>query len=412
MGWSQDCCRGLDLPQLHAGVLCGAVEHGHELLLRGEVGAGAGGQVPAPGQQPHGPVVDLLVPGDGVCHGLPGLGEGRRVQDDEVVPLRLLLQGRQQVEHVGGHAVHHAGEAVALRVGPGHLHGGRRHVHGGDVPGPARRGVQGEGPGVGEAVQHCFAPGDAPHRPTVVLLIQEEPGLLAVLHVHQVVDAVFRDLRHRRLRHRLPRQGIPPFALGQALLLPQGRVVPQEHAPDGEAVRPEDLRQRRQQEVLDALHAHGQHLDRQQVVELVHRQPRKGVRLPEDDAAGVQVLRRHDALPVLPGPLELAAPEGGVKLVVGVAGDQPYPDLGPLRQKARAQVPALFADHVHQASVLRLALRLEDLRVVDPGVAPEDGRLRLGRDGVFWVIPLRFHKMIPFSWIVPNQCITFFPETP
>ena len=108
-------------------------------------------------------------------------------------------------------------------------------------------------------------------------------------------------------------------------------IVPQEHAPDGEAVRPEDLRQRRQQEVLDPLHAHGQHLDGQQVVELVHRQARKGVRLPEDDPAGVQILRRHHALPVLPGPPELPLPEGPVKLVVGIAGHQPHPDLGVFR---------------------------------------------------------------------------------
>ena len=61
---------------------------------------------------------------------------------------------------------------------------------------------------------------------------------------------------------------------------------------------------------------------------------------------------------------------------------------------------------------LYLALRMCDLRVVDPGVAPEDGGLRLGSDGIFGVIPLRFHRMIPFSLILPGQFITFFPETP
>ena len=44
-----------------------------ELLLRGEVGAGAGGQIPAPGQQLHGPVVDLLVAGDGVWPRFSGI---------------------------------------------------------------------------------------------------------------------------------------------------------------------------------------------------------------------------------------------------------------------------------------------------------------------------------------------------
>ena len=93
------------------------------------------------------------------------------------------------------------------------------------------------------------------------------------------------------------------------------------------AVGAQELRQGRQQEVLDALHAHGEHLDGQDVVELVHGEPRKGIRLPKDDAAGVQVLRVHDALAVVPGPLELPPPEGLVEPVVGVAGDQPHPDL-------------------------------------------------------------------------------------
>ena len=403
---------GLDLPQLHSGVSGGAVEHGCELLLCGEVGAGAGGEKTAPGQQLHGPVVDLLIPGDGVGNGPAGLGEGRRVQDDEVVPLRLLLQRGQQVEHVGGHAVHCAGEAVARRVGPGHLHGGLRHIHGGDVLRPAHRGVQSEGSGVGEAVQHRPAPGDAPHRPAVVLLVQEEPGLLAVLHVYQIFHAVLRDLRHCRIRRRFPRQGIPPLALGQPLLLPQGHVVPEKDPADREPVRPEELRQRRQQDVLDPLHAHGQHLDGQQVVELVHRQSGKGICLPEDDPAGVQVLRRHHALPVFPGPLKLPAPEGGVELVIGVAGHQPHPDLGLFRQKARTQIPALFADHVHQAAVFRLSLCGCNFCVIDPGMAPEDGGLRFGRDGVSGVIPFRFHGMIPFPLIFPGQCITFLRETP
>mgnify|MGYP007025138108 CR=1 FL=1 len=76
---------GLDLPELDAGVFCRVVEHGDEFFLRGEVGAGAGGQQAAARQQPHGPVVDLLVAGQGVGDGFAGLGEGRGIQDDEVI---------------------------------------------------------------------------------------------------------------------------------------------------------------------------------------------------------------------------------------------------------------------------------------------------------------------------------------
>lgn len=108
---------GLDLPQLDPGVVGRVAEHFPEQLLGGEVTARAGGQVSAPGQQPHGPVVDLLISGHGPPGGLAAFGEGGRVQDDEVV--LPLLQPGQQVEHIGTHAVHHALQPVAGRIFPG-----------------------------------------------------------------------------------------------------------------------------------------------------------------------------------------------------------------------------------------------------------------------------------------------------
>ena len=93
---------GLDLPELHPGVTGGAVEHFDEQLLGGEVAARAGGQISAPGQQLHGPVVDLLIAAHGVVYRLAALGEGRGIEDDEIVLPGLLLQLRKQVEHVGG----------------------------------------------------------------------------------------------------------------------------------------------------------------------------------------------------------------------------------------------------------------------------------------------------------------------
>ena len=106
-----------------------------------------------------------------------------------------------------------------------------------------------------------------------------------------------------------------------------------------------------QQHVLDALHAHGQHLDAEQVVELVHGQPGEGVRLAEDDAAAVQVIITHDALAVVPGPAELPLPEGLIKAVVGVAGDEPDPDLGLFRKETCAKISALFAYYIHQFTI-------------------------------------------------------------
>ena len=51
------------------------------------------------------------------------------------------------------------------------------------------------------------------------------------------------------------------------------------------------------------------------------------VEITENDAAAVQVLGGHHRLPVLPGPAELPLPEGAVKAVVGVSGNEANADF-------------------------------------------------------------------------------------
>ena len=184
---------------------------------------------------------------------------------------------------------------------------------------------------MGEAVQHRPPPGQPRHRQPVVLLVQEEAGFLPVLHVHQIADAVFRDLRHSRVRRCFAGKREPALALGQPFLFPQ------------------------EQQVLDTLHANGEDLHAQKIVELVHCQPREGVCLPEDDAAGVQVLWRHHALSILPGPLELPAPEGLVEAIVRIPGEKTYSDFRVLGIKSRTKIPALPTHHVHHSAIVRLA---------------------------------------------------------
>ena len=245
---------------------------------------------------------------------------------------------------------------------------------------------------MGKAVQHRLAPGQPGHCPAVVLLVQEEAGLLAVLHVYQVLHAVFRDLRDGRVRGLLAGKMVPSLPLGQALLFPQGHVVAQKHAPDGLSVLPQDADQQGQQKVLNVFHAHREDLHAQKVVEFVHGQAREGVRLAEDDPAGVQIRRVHDGLAVVPGPAKLPLPKGFVKAVVGVSGEQTDPDLGVLGEKAGAQIPAFFAHHIHQAAVIGGTFRADDLRVIDPGVPPENGGLRLGSHGVAGITADCFHR--------------------
>ena len=96
---------------------------------------------------------------------------------------------------------------------------------------------------MGEAVQHGLAPCQTAHRPAVVLLIKEKAGLLPVLYIHQIFDAIFGNFHDGGLRRLLTGQGEPALVLRQTLLVPQGHVVPLEHAPDGLAVLPENIHQ-------------------------------------------------------------------------------------------------------------------------------------------------------------------------
>ena len=69
----------LDLAQGDGGVGGRFAEHLTEEVRRHKVGAGAGGQIAAAGQELHGFEIDLFVAPVGVFHGGPALGEGRGV---------------------------------------------------------------------------------------------------------------------------------------------------------------------------------------------------------------------------------------------------------------------------------------------------------------------------------------------
>ena len=96
---------------------------------------------------------------------------------------------------------------------------------------------------MGEAVQNGFSRRQTAHRPPVVLLIQEKAGFLAVFYVNQIFDPIFHDLHHRAVRYRFAGERIPALTLRQALLCPESHVVPQEYAPDGLAVLPQNVHQ-------------------------------------------------------------------------------------------------------------------------------------------------------------------------
>ena len=305
--------------------------------------------------------------------------------------LGLLFQLRQQVEHVGGSALHHIVKAVDAGVLGGAFHGKLRHVHRRHMLCAAFGRVEGKGAGVGEAVQHRPPLGQPRHRLPVVFLIQKEACFLAVDEVHPIADAVFHDVRPRESRLRLVRQGKPALALRQTLFFPQGGVIAQVDTGNVLPVRPQHLHQNGQQPRLYALHAQAHHLRHQHGAEAIHRQPREAVRLPEDHPTAEQVFRLHHRFAVVPRVLHPPLPEGIVEAVVGVAGEQAAADEGAAVIKGRAEIRALAADHIGQPAVLHGAHKRRHLGGVYPRMSRRQCPLPLWGDAHLRVRSFSLH---------------------
>ena len=105
-----------DLPQLTVGVFCRRLEHLDEQLLGGKVRAAGRGQIAAAGQQLHGAVVDLLVAAHGILNGAARLGEGGRVENDEVVGVALLFQPGAAGAYVVESIIHNQKKMIPCSV--------------------------------------------------------------------------------------------------------------------------------------------------------------------------------------------------------------------------------------------------------------------------------------------------------
>ena len=251
---------------------------------------------------------------------------------------------------------------------------------------------------MGEAVQHRPALCQTGHRLPVVLLIQKKAGLLAVLKVHGVDDAVLHDVHRRLFRRRLAGQGIPALGLRHAFQLPDGRVVALVDTPDVLSVLPQHLGQQGEQAGLDALHAQTQGLRHQHALEPVHRQAGEQVGLAEDHAAAAAVRPAHHRFAVVPCVADAPLPEGVGEVVIGVAAQQTYPDPGAAVVESAAQPAAPAAHHVHQSAVLRAAFHGRDLALVDPRVPAGEGGLPLGGDGDLRIGTRSFHGTYRLSF--------------
>ena len=237
-----------------------------------------------------------------------------------------------------------------------------------------------------EAVEHASPAGDLANGASVVLLVEEEARLLAVLDVEVKDKSVLDDLDAGAFGN-LRGLAVPPaLVLRQALLRAGGRVVALVDAAHVLAVCLERLEQQGIDRGPEELHAHRAHLRDQHVLVAVDDEAGHAVCLREDHTAGVGVgfaagkgATAHGDLAVLPRPGDPARPEGLVDAVVGVARNDAHADLGLLGKKPGPLPGAvLLKDVDHRAVGARLGL--EDLPLEDPRVARLERASGLARD--------------------------------
>src|SRR5688572_18280060 len=146
------------------------------------------------------PEVDVLVGARGLLHLRSGGREFRRIEDDEVEARRAVAQLAQLGEDVGlAKFDARSIERVRGEVLASDVERGRGALDGGDaLRAPGERGDR-ETAGVAEDVQYLAAGGERAHARSVFTLVEEEPGLLALLDVDTEVKSVFDDRAARRV---------------------------------------------------------------------------------------------------------------------------------------------------------------------------------------------------------------------
>ena len=218
---------------------------------------------------------------------------------------------------------------------------------------------------------------------------------MPVFKVYMVVHAVFTDLGLGGVRVALAGQGKPALVLFQPFLGAQGFIVAFVDAVNGLSVCPQYLGQQGEEHRLQLFHAHAQSLGDQNIVETVHRQAGELVCLAKNEAAGGKVGGLQHGLAVSPCVLYPAAPEGGVKGVVGVAGNKPHPDLAFQREETGAEIGALGADHIHQRAVFRRSAGgFQNVVLVHPGVPAHQKPFGVLVDFIYRISAFAFHKML------------------
>ena len=124
-----------------------------------------------------------------------------------------------------------------------------------------------------------------------------------------------------------------------------------------------------EKKILPLFHAKAEGLGHQKILETVHRQSRQLIRFAENQTAGRKILLPHNGLAVFPGIPQPALEKSIIKPVIRIAAEQADADFRMMIKKAGTQIAPLLIAYIHDLPVCGTRLRLEDVIVIDPGVA-------------------------------------------
>jgi hypothetical protein len=296
-----------------AGVEGGFGDDGEQHGFAHVVGAGAGDEDAAGGEQFEGAEVDFLVAAGGGVEAGAGFGEGGRVEDDGRERLVAVLFGGEEVEDVGFAEVD-VGEAVEGGVGAGAGDGGGGGVDGGDRVAAGGE-VEGESAGGSEAIEGAAGAGVAGGGEVVVALVEVDAGLLAFEQVGIEGESVHADADGA-----VDGAVQDAFFLGQGFTVADGDIVAEDDGAGGE-----EFVERGEEVGLGAVHALVEGLEDERVMVAVDDEAGEQVGFGEDDAVGVGVV--DDVAAVEEGGFEAASEEGGAD-GFGLIGEQAQRDLG------------------------------------------------------------------------------------
>lgn len=189
IGWSAGWGQLVQDADLASGDGCGREDRGAEQLLADRLRTGESEEEPSAFDLRQRPGIEPLVALHGIAQHFVVLGEGRRVEDDHVVPVADVLEVFDGID--GQRSVGSLFSEVEPNVGVGQGDGPLRGVDRAYFACPARKSIYRKSARVAEGIEDRASPGVAAYQFAVEALVDKEARFLPLFPIDQEFFAVF-----------------------------------------------------------------------------------------------------------------------------------------------------------------------------------------------------------------------------